>query len=328
MAYADFVKKYAADRKVSPESLLQAKPLSFPMSTNSRGEEMIEFLRSSLALELKGKRVLDIGCAYGGFSIALAKAGAIVSAVDVSKPFIDYATVNASQTAEVDFHVADASSVSLRKLFPKGSFDFIVLNDVLEHIYDTAGLISNLDWLLNEAGRFYFKVPNAHSPRWAISEGHRKIFGLTLLDPDCWFHLYPKRASIFYRRLAYFQSIFEHYNFPKLLFVDQEEVFTRFPQRKLDRDFKELAKTARTFEYPNAEVKVYLRQGISRFHEEYLYDLENSEFGHVQFKYGSYFFTGFAGRPGAQLTSVQPAVDIKGLGLVAERGSQQGRLGG
>ena len=316
MAYEDFVKLYATDVKVSPEKLLQAKPLSFPISTNIRGEATVQFLRGALDLDFKAKRVLDIGCAYGGFSIALANAGADVTGIDISDRFIEYAKVNARGIAVADFHVADASGIGLRKMLQKHSFDFVMLNDVLEHIYDTAGLIANLDWLLNPTGCFYFKVPNAHSPRWALSEGHRKIFGLTLLDPDCWFHLYPKRASIFYRRLAHFQGLFAHYNFPKLVYTDQESVFARFTKHRLEAQFKELAEKIETFEYPNATVKSYLEFGMKRFREEYLYDLENEPFEHVQFKYGSYFFTGFSGRPDAQLSPAQPARDVAGIGAV------------
>lgn len=321
MTYADFVSIHAADLKVSPESLLNGRPLSFPMSTNRRGEELVEFLSRCVEFDLAGKRVLDVGCAYGGLSVALAKAGARVSGIDVSPRFIKYAEANARNTAEIDFHVVDASSVGLRKIFPKNSFDFIVINDVLEHIYDTASLIANIDWLLNDTGMVYFKVPNAHSPRFALSEGHRKIFGLTLLDPDCWFHLMPKRASIFYRPLSHFQAIFTHFNLPQMLFVDEERVFVRFTLRKLKTQIKEIFDKAREYNYPDLQVKSYLRDGIVRFRDEYFYDVENSGEEYVKFKYGSYFFTGFAGRGAAAINPLHPVREVNGVGRIAERGA-------
>jgi 2-polyprenyl-3-methyl-5-hydroxy-6-metoxy-1,4-benzoquinol methylase len=325
MAYADFVRMHAADLKVTPEALLSARPLSFPMSTNRRGEELVEFLSRCVEFDLQGKRVLDVGCAYGGLSVALAKAGAKVSGIDVSPKFIKYAEANALDTAEIDFHVVDASSVGLRKLFPKGSFDFIVINDVLEHIYDTASLVANLDWLLNDTGMVYFKVPNAHSPRFALSEGHRKIFGLTLLDPDCWFHLMPKRASIFYRPLSHFRAIFTHFNMPQMLYVDEERVFVRFTLRKLKTQIKEIFDKARDYAYPDPQVKAYLRDGIVRFRDEYLYDVETDSEEFVKFKYGSYFFTGFAGRAGAPIVPLHPVREIGGIGRIAERGAPPAR---
>jgi 2-polyprenyl-3-methyl-5-hydroxy-6-metoxy-1,4-benzoquinol methylase len=325
MTYADFVTMHAADLKVTPQALLQARPLSFPMSTNRRGEELVEFLSRCVEIDLDGKRVLDVGCAYGGLSVALSNAGAKVSGIDVSAKFIKYAEANARETAQVDFHVVDASSVGIRKLFEKGSFDLIVINDVLEHIYDTASLVANIDWLLNETGMVYFKVPNAFSPRFALSEGHRKIFGLTLLDPDCWFHLLPKRSSIFYRPLSHFQAIFKHFDLPQMLFVDEERVFVRFTLRKLKNQIKEIFDKARDYPYPDAQVKTYLRDGIVRFRDEYLYDVETSGEDFVKFKYGSYFFTGFAGRAGARIAPLHPVREIEGIGKIAERGEPPAR---
>jgi 2-polyprenyl-3-methyl-5-hydroxy-6-metoxy-1,4-benzoquinol methylase len=325
MSYADFVAMHAADLKVAPKALLDARPLSFPMSTNRRGEELVEFLTRCIDIDLSGKRVLDVGCAYGGLSIALAKAGAKVSGIDVSAKFIKYAQANASGSAEIDFHVVDASSVAIRKLFAKGSFDLVVINDVLEHIYDTASLVANIDWLLNDSGMVYFKVPNAHSPRFALSEGHRKIFGLTLLDPDCWFHLLPKRSSIFYRPLGHFQAIFAHYNMPQMLFVDEERVFVRFTLRKLKTQIKEIFDKARDYAYPDVQVKAYLRDGIVRFRDEYMYDTENSAEDFVKFKYGSYFFTGFAGRAGAKLAPLHAVREIDTIGRIAGRGDPPAR---
>lgn len=251
--------------------------------------------------------------------------GAQVSGIDVSAKFIKYAEANARNSAEVDFHVVDASSVGIRKLFAKGSFDFVVINDVLEHIYDTASLVANIDWLLNSTGMVYFKVPNAHSPRFALSEGHRKIFGLTLLDPDCWFHLLPKRSSIFYRPLGHFQAIFAHYGMPQTLFVDEERVFVRFTLRKLKAQIKEIFDKARDYDYPDAQVKSYLREGIVRFRDEYLYDTENSSEDFVKFKYGSYFFTGFAGRAGVPIEPIHAARTVQGIGPVAGRGDPPAR---
>lgn len=91
MSYRDFLEMYARDVKTDPETLLAQKPLSFPVSTNERGEALVSLLQRTTELELGGKRVLDVGCAYGGLSIALARAGANVSAVDVNPKFIGYA---------------------------------------------------------------------------------------------------------------------------------------------------------------------------------------------------------------------------------------------
>lgn len=319
MTYRNFVNLYAADLKRDPAELLAEEPLSFPLSSNERGEKLLGFLQRTIDLDVRGKRVLDVGCAYGGLSMALAGAGAEVHAVDVSSKFIEYAKANSADVADIHPEVADASSVTMRKLYEPRSFDLIVMNDVLEHIYDTASLVANLDYLLADKGVVYFKVPNGHSPRWALSEGHRKIFGLTLLDPDCWFHLYPKRASIFYRPLSHFTAIFEHFGMPKMLMIDEEQVFNRFTPKKIKRQIAEIFAKARDYDYPNNQVKLYIRDGILRLRDEYEYDLEHRSDEFVRYKYGSYFFTGFAGRQASTLTSVNGLRSVDGIGDVAER---------
>ncbi len=319
MAYNDFVKLFAADVKSTPDKLLNDKALSFPMSTNQRGEALFETLSQIMDLNLRGKRVLDIGCAYGGYSIAMAKAGANVSGIDVNPKFIEYAKANALNTVDVDFATVDASSVGVRKQFEKGSFDFIVLNDVLEHIYDTASLVSNLDWLLNDTGMVFFKVPNGFSPRFVLSEGHRKIFGLTVLDPDCWFYLYPKRASIFYRPLSHFQGIFEHFGLGQTLLVDDERVFLRMTTLKLKTQIKEIFTKARDLEHPSSQLKTHLRQGILRFRDEFMYDVEVNSSDFVKFKYGTYFFNGFFARKSAKLHVRATIRQLPGVGAIANR---------
>jgi 2-polyprenyl-3-methyl-5-hydroxy-6-metoxy-1,4-benzoquinol methylase len=321
MAYMDFVKLYAADVKSTPEKLLAQTPQSFPISSNARGEALVSFLQRAVDIDLRQIRVLDVGCAYGGLSIAMAQANALVSAVDVSAKFIEYARTNIKGVADIDTKVMDASSIDMRRAFEPHSFDLILLNDVLEHIYDTTSLIANLDYLLSDKGSIYFKVPNGFSPRFALSEGHRKIFGLTLLDPDCWFHLYPKRASIFYRPINHFNAIFSYYGFTDRLYIDEEEVFRRFSKKKLKAGIKQIYDHAKTFEYPDATVKHYLRAGIKRFRDEYEYDSTSFNDDFVKFKYGSYFFTGFASRPGAGLKARGETKQIDNIGLIASRDS-------
>jgi 2-polyprenyl-3-methyl-5-hydroxy-6-metoxy-1,4-benzoquinol methylase len=317
MSYDDFVALYAADVKRSAAALLDERPLSFPISTNQRGRAFVDFLTATLDIELAGKRVLDIGCAYGGMLIALAEAQAKVSGIDVSPKFINYAKANVRGTADVDLQVLDASSIAIRENFPKKSFDLIILHDVLEHIYDTTRLISNIDYLLADEGVVYFKVPNGLSPRFILSEGHRKIFGLSLLDPDCWFYLYPKRASIFYRPLEYFEALFKFFEMPQLMFVDHEDVFRRFTVRKLKNQIKEVFQKARDYEYPDAYVKPILRHSIVRFRDEYGYDLQSRDEDYIKFKYGSYFYVGFAGRPNATLRPGVAIRDVDGVGTIA-----------
>jgi hypothetical protein len=135
----------------------------------------------------------------------------------------------------------------------------------------------------------------------------------------------PKRASIFYRPLSHFRAIFTHFNMPQMLYVDEERVFVRFTLRKLKNQIKEIFDKARDYPYPDPQVKAYLRDGIVRFRDEYLYDVETDSEDFVKFKYGSYFFTGFAGRAGATIAPLHPVREIGGIGRIAERGAPPAR---
>jgi SAM-dependent methyltransferase len=158
--------------------------------------------------------VLDVGCAYGSFAIEFAKAGAQVVGVDVNDKWLRLAEANARNEVDVPFVKCDASAHSaLPTLRPKGPFDLVILNDVLEHIYDTAGLLGNLRGLLTSGGRVYFKVPNGLATRHVLSEGHKKVYAISLIPPDYW-HLFVKAPfQIYYRRRAYFDALFAHFGF-------------------------------------------------------------------------------------------------------------------
>ena len=173
MAYSDFVRLYAAENKRSPEDLLAERPLSFAMTTNDRGEALIGALKQWSGTELSGKRVLDVGCAYGGLSIALANAGASVVGIESNPKLLAYAEANAFGTAQVALSPADISTISIRKKFEPGSFDLIFLNDALERHFDVDTLVSNVDHLLAADGLVHFRTINSNSTRFILSDGHK-----------------------------------------------------------------------------------------------------------------------------------------------------------
>lgn len=296
VAYMDFIEMYARDVKKTPEILLSETPLSFPVSTNNRGVAFASLLDQRFDVDFRNIRALDVGCAYGGYALALADRGAQVVGIDVSPKLIEYAKANASGVYDIRFEVHDAAGSSLRRAFPPKSFNLVILNDVLEHIYDTTTLFETLDYLLDDDGAVYFKVPNGMSPRFILSEGHRKIFALTLLDPDCWFYLYPKRASIFYRPFPYFVALFSHFGFKQMELFDDEDVLRRFTAQKIRRQIKSIFEKSRDFAYPGADIARLARERIVKFRDDFDNDVATRSDDFVKLKYGSYFFTGAAAR--------------------------------
>jgi magnesium-protoporphyrin O-methyltransferase len=79
---------------------------------------------------LTGARVLDAGCGTGALSVALARRGAAVTAIDLSTTLVDLARERLPRdlgTGTIDFAVGDMMAPEL------GAFDYVVAMDSLIH---------------------------------------------------------------------------------------------------------------------------------------------------------------------------------------------------
>jgi len=83
----------------------------------------------------KSERVLDIGCGNGAVAFSMAKAGALVTGIDINETNINQAR-KLYQHENLRFLLGD-----VRKGLPEGNFDVIVMSNVLEHIEDRLGLL-------------------------------------------------------------------------------------------------------------------------------------------------------------------------------------------
>ncbi|MFA5048098.1 MAG: class I SAM-dependent methyltransferase [Patescibacteria group bacterium] len=89
--------------------------------------------------DLKGKRVLDIGCGSGELTSELAKSAKQVVGLDLSKKWISRCQ-NKYHQKNLQFVQADASDL---KLFRNNSFDMVVMNMVLLNVHP-ASLVSKV----------------------------------------------------------------------------------------------------------------------------------------------------------------------------------------
>jgi predicted nicotinamide N-methyase len=101
-------------------------------------------------LELRGRRVVELGCGLGVPSLAAARAGAAVLATDASAEALTLATRSAEangvriETAMIDWEHAD-------DLVTRGPFDLVLAADVLYERTAVATLLSLLPELAPEA---------------------------------------------------------------------------------------------------------------------------------------------------------------------------------
>ncbi|HVS85978.1 MAG TPA: class I SAM-dependent methyltransferase [Gaiellaceae bacterium] len=100
-----------------------------------------------------GLQVLDLGCRTGALTQYYAPGNA-VTGVDVDSDALE----RARERLGIETHWADAEDALP---FEDGSFDVVVMGEVLEHLADPAAAVANVRRVLRPGGRFVGSVPNA-----------------------------------------------------------------------------------------------------------------------------------------------------------------------
>jgi SAM-dependent methyltransferase len=101
-----------------------------------------------MAGEVRGKRVLDVGCASGGLSEAFVERGASVVGVDLNPRLIERARGRLESRAE--FRVADIAAPM--PFFETGSFDVVAASLVLHYLADWAPPLREFARILRPGG--------------------------------------------------------------------------------------------------------------------------------------------------------------------------------
>jgi len=106
--------------------------------------------------DVSGKSILDIGCGEGGYSRALAKAGAIVTAVDCAESLIEYSKMQSDQEQlKISHYVRNSNDlVGLAD----EAFDIVLSSMMLMDCEDFEGTIREITRVLKPKGYLFASV--------------------------------------------------------------------------------------------------------------------------------------------------------------------------
>ncbi|WP_134902054.1 class I SAM-dependent methyltransferase [Paenibacillus polymyxa] len=126
---------------------------------------------------LEGKKVLDAGCGEGYLSRKMARAGALVEAVDYSTEMLRLAKERTPSALEITYHHGNLEKL---EMFGDQSFDLIVSNMVIQDLAHYEQAIAEMQRLLVPGGRFIFSIlhPCFQTPQsgWVKDETGKKLY--------------------------------------------------------------------------------------------------------------------------------------------------------
>jgi len=108
---------------------------------------------------VRGKRILEVGCGFGGFCIKIAKKGGDVVGLDISLSAIRKArnlAKRASIRSQIDFVVGDAQFLPFRDR----SGEIVVCSETLEHVHNYDLAFDELVRVTEKGGCLCVTVPN------------------------------------------------------------------------------------------------------------------------------------------------------------------------
>jgi SAM-dependent methyltransferase len=149
--------------------------LEYAFATNRRGRDLLQrYPRTGTP-----RRILDIGCGYGGTVKAFAEAGDQALGLEIDPTLAEYAALNLEGTRGATVRCEDIVGSEPGAL---GQFDLVFCSDVIEHVSDPDRVLDAVPQLLAPGGRFIMHVPNRDSIQQVLSDEHFCLFGFTLLS--------------------------------------------------------------------------------------------------------------------------------------------------
>jgi SAM-dependent methyltransferase len=152
-------------------------------------ERCAHWLSRLLTLRLPPARILEVGCAHGGYVALLGWAGYDAVGTELNP--------EAARFAQEAFGVTVHAGLLENQSFQAGSFDTIVLNDVIEHLPDPVSTLTHCVRLLSKDGFFVIQTPEykEHLSYGDLKEANDLFLKHMDRNNDEHLYLYSRRSA-------------------------------------------------------------------------------------------------------------------------------------
>jgi 2-polyprenyl-6-hydroxyphenyl methylase/3-demethylubiquinone-9 3-methyltransferase len=108
--------------------------------------------------DIRGKRVLDVGCGGGILSESMAEKGAKVTAIDMGEKALKVAQLHSLESGiKVDYRLVSVEALANEM---PGHFDVVTCMEMLEHVPDPSAVIESCARLVKPGGHVFFSTIN------------------------------------------------------------------------------------------------------------------------------------------------------------------------
>jgi len=186
---------------MTSDMIREDKPIGFRRSRLSpehyfewRKQRVIPIIdRIELLKDLKGAKILDVGCGFGALSSVLSDRGACVTATEIDQKRLEQAKMLVNN----DVRFVKVKNEILP--FKDETFDVVVLFDVIEHVSNPEAIIEEVYKTLKPNGLLYVEFTPYYS-----------IVGHHLYDYTKWpIHMLPRgliKKIVFRKQIKGFQT--------------------------------------------------------------------------------------------------------------------------
>ena len=144
--------------------------VSSPLGREKIDSRLAEEIFSRLGVDLKEKRILDVGCGRGNISSFVEERGGKYVGMDITPP---------PQKIDFPLVIGDGQNIP----FQDGTFDWIFCIDAFEHFLDPFRSVQEFRRVLKNKGRVFLSVPNYSNVQGIVKFLLEKI---GIYPPNSW----------------------------------------------------------------------------------------------------------------------------------------------